>query len=114
MRFLGQCHLVAIALHRLRGWPLVVFYGLRNNKRILIHAGIEDPEGFFWDETGNTKKTSSEYADFLIDNNPPYERFFIYKMAGENLKWMAILKRTGARIKISDYLKVYLIFYSKR
>ena len=52
---MGDCHHIAIALHRLKNLPIVFFYGERCSdgfsEYIMIHCGV-DNDGFFEDFAG--------------------------------------------------------------
>ena len=113
MKYLGFCHLIALALHRLRGYPIVVFYGKRDGKRILVHAGVLNERGNFEDETGDSLLSPTEYKEYLRENNPKYEVLLTYIFHKESLKWKMVLKKTGAKVNISSYLRFYLLYKKK-
>lgn len=65
--YLGDCHHIAFALHRLSTLPLCVLYGERHSQEdpefILIHMGILY-QGNFYDEMGNQGEPRHLLNDF--------------------------------------------------
>lgn len=114
MKFLGKCHLVSLALHRVYGYPMVVYYGLRNGQRVLIHAGVINNQGNFEDEEGDSLEDVKTYGENLILNNPPYDRFIVYTFSQESLKWKLLLKKTGAKVRIHEYLAIFVLYYKNK
>jgi hypothetical protein len=40
----GQCHSLALAIHRLTGWPML---GLLDREKDIMHVIVQSPQGYF-------------------------------------------------------------------
>jgi hypothetical protein len=101
-KFLGNCHNVAIALHKLTNSPLCVLFGERevhNHEKefVLIHVGILY-QGFFVDELGIQGEPENLLQKFK-NINEPYSKTQIYQFESyEDPLFLETLRQTGARI----------------
>ncbi len=70
-KYLGDCYHIAIALHRLSGNPICVFYGERylgsKTEKVLIHVGVIFNNNFY-DELGNQGSTEDLFIEFKKAN----------------------------------------------
>lgn len=96
-QFLGDCHLIALALHRAWKLPLCLFYGERHSSKpetILIHMGVIF-QGNFVDELG-VQGPPEELLKQFLENNQPYSLVKIIEADALNHEIVNILKITKA------------------
>ena len=97
---LGDCHNVALALHRLSGLPLCILYGERDNacetEYVLIHVGLIYQDCFF-DELGNQSIPRDLLQEF-VEANEPYSFTDIYHFETDCGEFHKILSQTYAQV----------------
>ncbi len=76
-QYIGDCHHIAIAINRIYGHPIVVFYGERSDEdgfeeAIMIHCGV-DIDGEFADFSGKTGLSLENAFEEYIEGNQPYD-----------------------------------------
>lgn len=107
-KFLGYCHIIALILHRSLGLKICVFYGYRKDtkERVLVHAGVVLGKRFI-DELGVWDDELEDVLDYFKYQNQPYDSLRYYLVSEKDLKWRAILKRTGAtRVSYFRFLEI--------
>jgi len=71
----GYCYVLALAMHRGLGWPIV---GLVAEKGEIVHAGVRSPEGDIWDARG--KISDEDFREYSAGD------FRIMKITEEDLQ----------------------------
>lgn len=85
-KYLGDCHNIAIALHRIYNLPIVFFYGERiddhGTEHIMIHVGVDDG-GNFRDFEGICSDHESSLEEYIVGNDP-YDNLEIFEFDRED------------------------------